>query len=140
MISVREGRAAVVSRRSLLQGAVGVAGASAVLCLTTYQAAAAKIGQQAVGYQERGLSNVTAALCLKNPTPARRSTASLVQKAGARSLPENRRLFVRVTENDCERTAQKDCDRTLLIGGRAGARLIRLGAAIGAIGQTETRL
>jgi cytochrome c len=25
-----------------------------------------------------------------------------------------------VTENDCERTAQKDCDRTLLIGGRAG--------------------
>jgi hypothetical protein len=52
MISVREGRAAVVSRRSLLQGAVGVAGASAVLCLTTYQAAAAKMGQQAVGYQD----------------------------------------------------------------------------------------
>ena len=52
MISVREGRAAAVSRRSLLQGAVGVGGAAAVLCLTTYQAAAAKMGQQAVGYQD----------------------------------------------------------------------------------------
>jgi len=52
MISVREDRAAAVSRRSLLQGAVGVGSAAAVLCLTTYQAAAAKMGQQAVGYQD----------------------------------------------------------------------------------------
>ena len=51
MISVREDRAAAVSRRSLLQGAVGVGSAVAVLCLTTYQAAA-KMGQQAVGYQD----------------------------------------------------------------------------------------
>jgi hypothetical protein len=52
MISVREDRTAAVSRRSLLQGAVAVGGAVAVLCLTTYQAAAAKMGQQAVGYQD----------------------------------------------------------------------------------------
>src|SRR5664280_3225430 len=43
--------------------------------------------------RQRGLSNVTAALCLKHPTPARRSMASLVPKAGARSLRKNRRLL-----------------------------------------------
>jgi len=45
-----------------------------------------------------------------------------------------------ITRNRVRVDAQKFKRESANIGGRAGARLIRLGAATGAIGQTETRL
>jgi hypothetical protein len=45
-------RAAEFSRRSLLQSAASVAGAAAVLCVTANHAAAAKVSQKAVAYQD----------------------------------------------------------------------------------------